>query len=624
MAKPTSSASVGSLSTEQRVKLHAFFESSPTSHTATTQEEFKAYIKKSSLEAKHSRRSILIHNDSYLIATTNPATFEFIQRSNPKRLKELKEELMLSFNGLCDRYKSDLDEGRKQHLAGYFSEIEKCSYLIRNISFIQENKALEAQKKVEKTHDAGLKKWYRQKIALLDEFWARSFSAGKTVYLRQWMSDLNLWRLYWVWTGNLLRTTLGLLPDDFHNKQQAVGVTTNPQVVLGYIGWLLYYVRFLINFMLVLKHSIIFPGDIAPWMTEEEKNTVLEKGRWNRFKEQLAMRKFTLINDLIWGITNFLCFFWLVGRHLAHGLELGTYGDILTVLLLVGDASLCLWARAEATVEHEKDIKVYTDEILRLEESKTAENMETVQSQIERLRLAHDRCEFEWQYKYEKVTADVINGVGLIFCYAAIVFPWVNLGLSAVTMTMGGSGGIFVISLIYSGYRAYVDVSQTRDTRMNALAECKLILTEGAKHDLSEVDFLRYKDLSAQADYQAKLADYHLSTMVRSIIVQVLIPLAIFSAFTFATFGIAAAVCAVGLAIAIITHYILEFQKPENAELAKLDPAEYAEFDALAEIAVVDKKIDEAKKLGYFGLFSDKKEVEADIGPPTPTQKPPA
>lgn len=623
MAKSTSSASVGSLSVEQKKALHTFFKGSPTSHTNATEEEFKAYIKKSSLEARHSRRSVLLDADSYLVATTNPATFEFIQRSNPKRLEALNEELLLSFDGLCDRYKSHLDEGRCQHLAEYFKEIEKCASLIRNITLIQERHQLEAQKEAEKNHDAGLKKWYKQKIALLEEFWARGFSAGKTVYLRQWMTDLNLWRLYWVWTGNLLRVTLGLLPDDFHNKSQAVAVTTNPQIILGYISWLLYYVRFLINFMLVLKHSIIFPGDFAPWMTDEEKRTVREKGRWNRFKEQLAIRKFTLINDLIWGITNFLCFFWLVGRNLgALGLELGTYGDILTVLLLVGDASLCMWARAEATIEHEKDIKVYTDEIRRLEESIADENREAVQAQIKRLWLAHDRCQFEWKYKYKKVTADMINGIGLIFCYATVVFPWVNLGLSAATMVMAGSIGLFVVSFIYSGYRAYVDVSQARDTRINALEECKHILTNGGEKSLSEVDYLRYNDLIAQAEYQAKLADYHLYTMMRSMIVQAIIPLAIFTAFTFATFGIAAAVCGAGVAIAIITHYILEFKKPENAELAKLDKAEYAKFDPSTEVAAVEKKIDETKKLGYFGLFSDKKEAKADIGA-TPLVQPP-
>ena len=647
MAKPTSSASVGSLSTEQKKALHAFFQESPTAKASATEKEFKTYIKGSSLEAIHSRRSVLLIADSYLIKTTNPAIFEFIQRSNPKRLQALKEELLLSFNGLCDRYKSDLDEGRRQNLPDYFNEIEKCASLIRNITLIQEGQKLNAQKEVAKSHDSGLKKWYKKKIALLEEFWARDFSAGKTVYLRQWMSDLNLWRLYWVWAGNLLRTTLGFLPDDFHHKQQAVTVTTNPQIVLGYISWLLYYVRFLINFMLVLKHSIVFPGDLAPWMTDEEKKAVLEKGRWNRFKEQLAMRKFTLINDLIWGITNFLTFFWLVGRNLGtFGLELGTYGDILTVLLLVGDASLCMWARAEATIGHEKDIKIYTDEIRQLGKSiegvqaqikdlwlehqqykdearaktyidkiqQLEESNEITQTEIKRLWLAHDRCKFEWKYKYQKVTADMVNGVGLIFSYATVVFPWASIGLPAASLVMSGSIGLFVISFIYAGYKAYVDVSQARDTRINALEECKLILTEGGKKPLSEVDYLRYKDLTAQAEYQAKLADYHLYTMMRSMIVQAVIPLAIFTAFTFATFGIGAAICAMGVAIAIITHYILEFQKPESVELAKFDPTEYERFNSTVEMVAVNKKIDETKKLGYLGLFADKKETEANIG----------
>ena len=219
---------------------------------------------------------------------------------------------------------------------------------------------------------------------------------------------------------------------------------------MGYVSWILYYVRFLINFMLVLKHSIVLPGEIAPWMSDEEKRMVLdEKGRWSRFKEQLAIRKFTLINDLIWATTNLLCFFWLLGP------ALGPLGDFLTVMLLVGDASLCVWARTEATAEHKKDIDVYINEIQLLEDSKTSENSKIVEIQIEEMKLAQQQCEFDWKYKNQKVTTDVIYGIGLVVSYAALVFPWVSIGIAASGMVLGASAGLFVISLIYSTYKAY-------------------------------------------------------------------------------------------------------------------------------------------------------------------------
>lgn len=613
MAEPISSASIGSLSTQQKNDLYEFFKNLPTVAADATKEQFEEQLKKVSLPARHSRRNVLLNADTKLINTTNPALFKYLSNT---QLNPLKDELILAFYGLCDRYQSHEIEGRRQNFKDYFDEIEKCSYLIRNITLIQEDKALEDRKESSKNHDVGLKKWYKQKIALLEEFWARDFSTGKTVYLRQWMTDFNVWRMYWVWTGNLLQVTLGLVPDDFYNKKQAVNVTTTPQTTLGYISWILYYVRFLINFMLVLKHSIVFPGDFAPWMSDEEKRMIIEKGRWNRLKEQLAIRKFTLINDLIWATTNLACFFWLVGP------ALGPLGDFLTVMLLVGDASLCVWARAGAAAEHEKDIEVYLNEIKLLNESLTLENSDIVKAQISRLWLAHDQCKADWKYKSKKVTADMIYGIGLVVSYATLVFPWINIGIAATGMVMGASTGLFMLSLVYSAYAAYLDVSHARTTEISALKECKRILTDGGEKDLNEADYLRYNDLAAEAAYQAKLADFHLYTLVRSVIVQSLIPLAIFAAFTFATFGIGAAVVGGGIVIAIITHYILEFQKPENAELAKLNQHEYDAFAPSVEIAKVNKKLEQTKKSGYLGLFSNKKENDSDIGEPAIGQQP--
>ena len=626
MAEPISSASVGSLSNQQKDELYPFFKKSPTSSAGATHEALKNYIKEASLPARHSRRSVLLNADTKLINTTNPAIFKYL---NEQQLNALEEKLTLSFYGLCDRYQSHVIEGQRQNLKQYYDEIEDCSYLIRNITLARENKALE-KKEVLVNNEVGLKKWLDQKCKLLLEWWASGFTVSQlSELLIQLMSDANVWRMYWVWAGNFLRTTLDLIPDGFYNKQQTVDITTNPQTPLGYVSWILYYVRFLINFMLVLKHSIVLPGEIAPWMSDEEKRMVLdEKGRWSRFKEQLAIRKFTLINDLIWATTNLLCFFWLLGP------ALGPLGDFLTVMLLVGDASLCVWARTEATAEHKKDIDVYINEIQLLEDSKTSENSKIVEIQIEEMKLAQQQCEFDWKYKNQKVTTDVIYGIGLVVSYAALVFPWVSIGIAASGMVLGASAGLFVISLIYSTYKAYIDVSQARKTQITALKQCeciltqitafedsKLILTDIDKRKLNEVN-LRYKDLTAEADYQEKLADYHLYTLVRSAIVQSLIPLAIFAAFTFATFGIGAAVVGAGIVIAIITHYILEFQKPENAELAKLNPDENNTFVPSVEIAKVNKKLEQTKKSGYLGLFSNKKENDSDIGEPAIGQQP--
>lgn len=618
MAEPISSASFELLSPVQKSDLHRFFKQSPTSTPGATEETLQSYLREQ-IKARNLRPDILCFQDQRLIHQTNPAMLKYMD-NNEREV--LKDQLILAYNGLCDRYLFNINENRNQNRLAHFAEIEKCSYLIRNITRIQAGEELEERIKSTKHHDTGLKRWRRQKAEQLQEFFARDFSVGKTVYLRQWMSDLNVWRLYWVWAGNLLRVSFGLMPNDFYKKQQAVNVVTDPQPILGHVSYILYYIRFLINFLLVLKHTIR-----GPWMSDEEKEMVRETGTLSRLQQQLAIRKFTLLNDILWATTNLFCFFWLIGP------SLGIYGDVLTTLLLVADATLCLWAKQEATQAHEKEMQLYQDEINLLEEEKkqsekqlAIENEEDesekatkknrlaiLEIQLKQLKLAQEKCEQDWVYKKQKVGVDLIYGLVLILSYTAIAYPWAAVGMAAsgVIMATGGSAGLFLATLIYSCYRAYIDVSQAQATEKSALEQCQEILSIDG--NLSEKDYLRYQDLRAEADYQVKLANYHLYTLVRSGIVQALIPLAIFAAFTFATFGIAAAVIAAAIVIAIITHYIVEFQKPEEIELAEFNHDEYAKFNKEEQRAETTEKLDKSNKKEGLGLFAKKQDIDKPL-----------
>jgi len=617
MTEPISSASFVLLSDSQKKELFDFFEESPTSkpyEIEKTLQSFIEYIKDENarklLKAKNPRPGIFYLHDQRLIHQTNPAMFKYMDENEREALKG---QLILAFYGLCDRYLLNIDEDRKQNRLEHFAEIEKCSFLIRNIIHNQKIEELEEKIKSANHNDAGLQRCKREKAEQL-EFFDRDFSAGKTVYLRQWMSDFNIWRLYWIWAGNLMRVSLGLIPNNFYNKQQTVNVVTDPQPILGHISYILYYTRFLVNFLLVLKHTIR-----GPWMSEEEKKAVREIGTLSRLQQQLAIRKFTLLNDIIWATTNLLCFFWLVGP------SLGFYGDILATLLLVADASICLWARQEATKEHKENILLYEKEINNLEEelekSKDKEQSEEEQKnkqkqlailkyQKEELELTKEKCEQDWVYKKQKANVDLIYGLVLILSFSAIAFPWA--ATTALGMTVGGSVGLFLATLIYSCYKAYIDVSKAQSTEKSALEQCKNILTKYTESNVrnhKEKSYLRYLDLRAEADYQVKLANYHFYTLVRTGIVQALLPLAIFAAFTFASFGIAAAVIAATIIIAIITHYIVESQKPQKIELNKFNNDEFKKLDIDKEKSDINTKLNKFNRNGSI-LFSTKQQDE--------------
>ncbi|MBA2651522.1 MAG: hypothetical protein H0U73_04560 [Tatlockia sp.] len=69
--------------------------------------------------------------------------------------------------------------------------------------------------------------------------------------------------------------------------------TTNPHVapIIGYLGWLIFLPRLLMNFYLFFKS--LFPGW---WMSEEEK----ELGWWLRLQKQMELRGFELFFDAAW------------------------------------------------------------------------------------------------------------------------------------------------------------------------------------------------------------------------------------------------------------------------------------------------------------------------------------
>ena len=163
-----------------------------------------------------------------------------------------------------------------------------------------------------------------------------------------WMSDINWYRLYWVWTGGsggFLGSILDLEPvKQLPGRDQASNRLESPGNTLGHCSWVLYSTRFLLNLGLMLKHTTAQLGQL-----NEDEQQVDAARRW---QAQWDQRKFIMLNDLVWGWVNGSSFMWFTS---SVSPAMGVIGGLLNVILMSFDVSMAMLDLSEQT-------RLYQDE----------------------------------------------------------------------------------------------------------------------------------------------------------------------------------------------------------------------------------------------------------------------
>lgn len=158
------------------------------------------------------------------------------------------------------------------------------------------------------------------------------------VAIRDTLSELNWYRLYWVWAGGnggLLAAVLSLpgIKSQFDKDGKMAKKLDMPLNALGFLSWTLYYTRFLLHFLMLIKH-LLPVGDNKKYSLKE------------RLQIQLAQRKYMMMNDLVWGTVNLVTIYWLTGNVSKMA---GAWGGVLTIVLMCFDVLLAYLERAEET-----------------------------------------------------------------------------------------------------------------------------------------------------------------------------------------------------------------------------------------------------------------------------------
>lgn len=581
------------------------------------------------------RRSLTVSLDVYgsRLEHINPAIFPYL---NVHQKQVIEQELLYAFYIFSAQYHLDEVEQKRQCLKERSEQIHTCASLINQLrqSLRKETPESLLEKKIDQSEKhakyLGLKAGPEIAALMLrltteTDAWE---GAGKTEKIKTKMGGLNVWRLYWVWGGSFTSLLISLLPDDFFKKQQAQSTLSTPAPFTGYLSWILYYARFGINLSLLLKHTIA-----GPWMNVEEKKLFAGEKypTWMRFKTQWDQRKFTLLNDSIWATANLACFFWLIGEGM-----MGYFGNIATTALLFMDTCISIWRYCEEDTQHQKDMVRYERDlkILRRNIRATSDEGERhrLQLELQTLTKAKKKCEFDWRYKTYGLQNDIVYAVGLMVAFAVMCGvlcpPSVLLPATALLLGVIGVALCFTLSVIYAGVGAGIDMAKVRTSKVALQKEGQALLKEfvGTKDEMVKKRlYLEMKQMVAETDEKAQQIRYQQRVLMRDMILKVMIPPLVFLSLVFMPLGVGLGVLAVGFAIAVISHKMIEDEKPGKTALPKMDEVAFARFAKLKKPTLDDLNskpaLDQKKaKGGFFHKDWERNNLAPMMKEPLPTK----
>jgi hypothetical protein len=438
----------------------------------------------------------------------------------------------------------------------------------------------------------------------------------------EWLSELNWHRLYWVWaggSGGLLGSTLDLeFFQQFSQTAEASRKLEAPGDICGYASWVLYAIRFTLESFFLLKHTVD-----NPFMTEEEKK--LSFG--DRLAYQWQQRKYSILNDLIWGWVNASSLYWYTSKISP---AMGAVGGMLNIILMLFDVTMARLALIEGQQKFEtthkalsqklEQVNAELQKILELSEFDDFDallaNLKAEQAVKERvrqlLRLQSglqqelDTLTFNWHYDKQKLQVTLSTAILFTFAMALmfapifpVMFPVLVLSAAAIANIVFVGCVLSVILTAYESFKQYqLDIEKTQKIisgiqQKKQAIEQKYQLYSAKESELGEADrnelrmmVLEYKRLMAEEQYQKAQISYIRQQQVHSLITQFTFPVVVLASLFLAT-PLTIAVIASFIALALATRALVEKFKPKEvdpdvimlSETEHNDPASF--FEAL-------------------------------------------
>jgi hypothetical protein len=187
------------------------------------------------------------------------------------------------------------------------------------------------------------------------------------------------------------------------------------------------------------------------------------------------------------------------------------------------------------------------------------------------------------------LAAGISYAVGLMIAFALLTGPFLPLAAQTLfSMTIAGAVLCFAFSVIYNGTRGGIELHKTKATineinedRLQKIAAFMALKASSSEDDqkAQKLLFLEVKKLMAETTYQEKMITYQSVSLMRSIIVESLIPAVVLLSLLFLPLGPGLGILAAAIALAVASHYIINAVfKPEKEALKEFDEQEYKEF----------------------------------------------
>ncbi|MCW8409232.1 hypothetical protein OQJ13_09630 [Legionella sp. PATHC035] len=545
--------------------------------------------------AEHRSDNFLPSLEFYLGILDNTDTVMFTYM-NDQQKEELAFNLKITLMLLAAQQKHEIDYQKTENAKKYGEYIKRCSKFLIELDPEYQNRIRIQKHLEEQLNSAQPVKYLGIPIGQLLAKDIIDLAGGTAKEIRDNMGILNEARLYWVWGSSFLKTVISLVPEDLYYQKQATDAIRMPDPYTGNLSWILYYARFALNLFLLLKHTIKHP-----WMSDEEAKTPWQE----RFLTQWSQRKFTLLNDSIWGTANLVCFFWLTGKGL-----LGTAGDAVTLALLVFDILIASWDLIEQSTKHNKAMLQYEEDLERLDrqlyllqereklgqlQNEELKAKRQIEMQIKTLEREKLKCEREWQLQKVSLIVNIAYAVGLMAAFLILTMPFMPISAPVLaSMAIAGAVLCLAFTIISSAIRGGIEIYKTYKNRQEQqedaaqkIGELIKLLKESKdlNQDGKKLLYLEIKKCQAEAEYQKEMMVYQSVNLVRSILIQCMVPAVVFASLMFVPLGIGIPMLVMAAALAIASQLLVDaLFKPEEKESLKFndddieDNKEYTEF----------------------------------------------
>ncbi len=505
---------------------------------------------------------------------------------NAQQREEIEGQLLLTYYQLSTQYELERIERMSYKLPEIATQIRLCANLINQLRLtsVEPKMSRELLQMIASsgkyTQYLGLKLLVPALLESIDTM------ASHQKSVTDFISFINERRLYWVWAGSTVSILLSLFPDYLADTSHATAALGWTGLIGGSLSWILYFMRAGLAWHGLIEHTF-FP-------TKEER--ALGLTLQERFWVQWDMRKYQILNDTIWGMCNFACFFVLVGSGL-----LGNIGNAFTASLLLMDAILTMWRMYEEETEHRAKMKRFSDDHAVLKRQidwakKMGQSAVKYEMAYQETTLKAHMADLEWKYKKTMTAIDLLYSTFLLTAFVLLCCSVLFMPYTAVVLAVSATVMCFTFNLIYNTATMVVNVSKAKhiqrefdDALLKQLGEFKQLFEQYEKAQGSEqrqplegplkMAYLQMKALRAESVYQQKMVMHQRNHLIISTIRDVLIPTMFIASLVFLPLGIGVPLLILSFTIAFGLYEYSQKTMPKKAESVRLFPeASYEKF----------------------------------------------